>query len=144
MPVMKFVPQEKKTRPCGIASEPKPIKPHQWKVISEALQIGLTLQDAADLAKISFGRLMRNIDADKHLQREVRHLFADCKRHHVQKIYDGERGWQASAWYLERMHRKEYALHLVDGSDEEKAIQMRKIIRKKGVPPGAAQPVSAN
>jgi hypothetical protein len=139
-----YVPFEEKTHECGRASPPKPIKPHQWERIAKALRIGMNLQDAADLAKISYGRLYRNIEADKHLSKEVRHLFATCKEHHVQKIYDGERGWQASAWFLERMFRKEYALHLPDASDEEKAIQMRKIIRKKGVPPGRLQPVSDN
>lgn len=117
-------------------TEPKPIKPHQWEKITEIMRIGGTLEDAAAYARISRRRLQRNIDAEAHLARDVREMMADCKRHHMRKIYDGERGWQSSAWWLERMYRREYALNLHEATDEEKAIQVRKIVRRQGPPPG--------
>lgn len=115
--------------------EPKPIKMSQWKKIAHMLEIGGNLHDAAAIARISYGRLVRNIESDRHMERDVQELMADCKQHHLQKIYDGERGWQSSAWFLERIYRKEFSLNMGDATEEEKAIQIRKIIRKSGVRP---------
>lgn len=114
---------------------PKPIKPSQWAKIANMLKIGGTLEDAADLARISYGRLYRNIEAEVHLQKDIKELMADCKKHHLQKIYDGEKGWQASAWFLERMYRKQFSLIDKTQEDEERAIQLRKVVRKTGVRP---------
>lgn len=119
-------------------NQPKPIKQHQWAKIANMLKIGGTIEDAAAIARISTGRLLRNIEAETHLKKDVQELMSDCKRHHLQRIYDGDRGWQSSAWFLERVYRKQYSLVAQLEGDQEKAIQMRKIVRKVGVLPSVA------
>lgn len=134
----RYVPKEERTtnNPSGL----KPIKREQWKKIAECLEIGGNLHDAAAYARCSYGRLYRNVAADKHLAKDVAELMADCKMHHLRKVYDGEKGWQSSAWYLERMYRKEYALHQPEMTEDEKAIQVRKIVRKAGLMPKILKP----
>lgn len=139
----RYVPEDEKTTPQGKSSKPKPIKPHQWEKIAKMMRIGGTLEDAAALARISESRLRRNINADVHLRKDINAMFAEVKEHHLQRIYDGEKGWQSSAWWLERMYRREYCLQLADAGPEEKAIQIRKIVREQGPRPKIAEP-SAN
>lgn len=111
---------------------PRTIRPDQWVKIADMLRVGGTLKDAAAIARISHKRLERNLEAEVHLRRDVAELMAECKKHHLTRIYDGVRGWQASAWFLERIYRREYALHMPDSSDEERAIQVRKMVRRQG------------
>jgi hypothetical protein len=130
---LRYIPEDEKTTPQGKSAEPKPISRDQWQKIAYAIRIGGNLHDAAAYARISYGRLYRNIEAERHLKRDVNELMVKCKFHHLRRVYKGEKGWQSSAWFLERMYRKEFALNLPPGtSDEEKAIQMRKVIRRQG------------
>lgn len=136
----RYIDPEFKLTPQGRASVPKPITDDEWDKIAEMLKIGGNLKDAAAYAGISYGRLYRNIDAEKHLKRRVAKIMAKCKKHHLQRVYDGERGWQSSAWFLERMYRKEYSMSHGDNSEEEKAIQIRKMVRRTGpIPKGAEE-----
>lgn len=130
----KFKSAEERVTPNG-TKPAKPITMAQWSIIVDALTYGCTLEDAAHLARIGYGRLLRNIDAEKHLEKDVKEIMTKCKLHHLKKIYDGEKGWQASAWFLERVYRKQFALIDKQQEDEERAIQMRKVVREQGVRP---------
>lgn len=141
---MRYVPQDMKDGTQNENNQPKPITRDQWKKIAHCLEIGADLQTAASYARISFNRLQRNLNADKGLAKDVLELFAQCKVHHLQKIYDGEKGWQASAWFLSRIYRKEFG-EVPGNTEEEKAIQMRKIVRRKGpIPESRLQKPVAN
>jgi hypothetical protein len=104
----------------------------QWAKIAEFLRVGGDIDGAADFAGISRGRLRRNIEADAHMAKDVRRVMSECCHHHLERVYDGGRGWQSSAWFLERIYRKRFALIDQSGSDAERAIQVRKVVRQDG------------
>ena len=113
-------------------AKPKPLTDEQWYLISRMLRVGGTLPDAAAFARCSEKRLYRNLAAEVHLRKDVAQIMAKCKFHHLMRVYKGVRGWQSSAWFLERVYRREFALHIDDASKEERAIQVRKLVRRQG------------
>ena len=123
---------------------PKPILDEQWERIAEMLKYGGNLEDAAAFAGISYGRLYRNFAAEVHLRKKVKKIMAKCKLHHLKRVYEGVRGWQSSAWFLSRVYRREYGETVPGESTDEKAIRVRKVVRKMGPLPETPDDLSMN
>jgi hypothetical protein len=104
-----------------------------------ALKLGGTIEDACHYAKIRKIHVERERIADKEFRRKLDRMMIGVKLHHIENVYNAENRWQASAWWLERRHREEYAVNLPEGVDDEvRAIKVRHIVRTKS--PGIREP----
>lgn len=102
----------------------------EWIKITEAFELGMTWGEAADLIN------MKRLKLRKIVKRERPGLYrikrAENTKHHYRRIYDGERNWQASTWWLERHNPRRFgALRAINSeATEEQVIRTRKIVRR--------------
>ena len=73
---------------------------------------GLNQEDAQILSGISHQTFHRWKDTKDEFSEALKSAKINNKLHHLKVITkEGDKGqWQASAWYLERMHKAEYSL----------------------------------
>jgi len=87
------------------------------------LSINLTKRESCLRVGISYDYLQHlctnNIE---NINDKVENAQLGSKIHHLKKIHKAGRGWQASAWFLERADRKNYGreLQLTDDQGEDK------------------------
>ncbi|HEY0908428.1 MAG TPA: hypothetical protein VGE35_03720 [Candidatus Paceibacterota bacterium] len=91
----------------------KPYKatPDTIKIILDAIAEGLTQRDASVLAGISEDTLSLWKRQNSEFSEQIRQKEIECKRKHIRNIEKAsEKSWQASAWWLERKYKDEFAL----------------------------------
>ena len=104
--------------------------PEVSKVFFHSLKVGGTIDDARQKARVSKMNFDREFKRSAKFRAKVRRLTVHAKMHHIERVYNAEDKWQASAWWLERRHRNEFALNLPEGVDDEvRAIKIRRIVR---------------
>lgn len=100
---------------------------------AEEIEDGLPLIYTCDLFGISwqtFNNWMKQGESDRDHEvnsltskffRSIKKAYAKFIKKTKQKIYNGELGWQGSAWWLERTN-KNFVLNTEDGSSVEPVI----------------------
>jgi hypothetical protein len=88
---------------------PKPAVTPQIKAdILESLRLGLSLAAALRCANVSRQQYRTAVANDAEFNRGIKSAADQGKRHHLQRVHDAERNWQASAWFLERKYGAEF------------------------------------
>lgn len=101
--------------------------PSRLKIILDAVRDGLTLADGAKLAGISPDTITNWKNASSEFCEELEKMEAELKKEHIGNVKRaGKANWTASAWWLERKHKDEYALkQQVEHSGDAKFIITR-------------------
>jgi hypothetical protein len=92
---------------------------------------GGSLKDAAAIAMVAFAIVMQRMTDEPMFLARVQYAQAECKMGHIRKINEGAKGWNSSAWFLERRHAEEYSLSSVGSAREEKVIRVRRLVRSQ-------------
>lgn len=92
--------------------------PERLEIIYKCISDGLSQKDAAVMAGISEDTfsLWKRDDSDfseNIMKKEIQH-----KQRHIENIKKAsDKSWQASAWWLERKHKKEFAQKIENEND---------------------------
>lgn len=85
--------------------------PKTLSIVLDAIAQGLTQRDASALAGISEDTLSLWKRQDSDFSEQIRQKEIECKLGHIKNIKEAsKKSWQASAWWLERKYKDEFAL----------------------------------
>jgi len=98
-------PIKKKKRGPG---QPTKYNEERVAIILAALQAGNFKCVAAQMAGIHVDTLNEWEHRHPEFSEAVKRADAEAEAYHVERISKGERGWQSSAWWLERKHRNRW------------------------------------
>lgn len=107
-----------------------PVNKAKMEKILDTVRHGGSVSDAALVAGITLSKLHRYLAQHEKFRRMLDKAQAECKVHHLKRIFQGLRQWQASAWYLERVYRPEFGSTDQVLEAEEKVIRTRKVVRQ--------------
>jgi len=85
--------------------------PNTIRIILDAIGEGLNQREASILAGISEDTLSLWKRQDSDFSEQIRQKEIECKLSHIRNINRAsEKSWQASAWFLERKYKDEFAV----------------------------------
>ena len=92
------------------------------------LSINLTKREACLRVGVAYSYFQHLCtDNVENINDMVERAKLKSKIHHLQRIHKGVKTWKASAWFLERAHRNEYASQIPEGAGKETKKQKIKI-----------------
>jgi sensor c-di-GMP phosphodiesterase-like protein len=87
-------------------------------IIYKAIGDGLSQKDAAILAGIDESTLYIWKKDDQSFSSQIEQKEIEYKQRHIENIKKAsDKNWQASAWWLERKHKKEFAQKIENEND---------------------------